>query len=142
MAQIYKVLKDFELAGEAVRSGQEVVCRAREAEDLQKQGFLAPVDRELDPNDDKDAALLAKCEKRADDRHAKITGQEAERDAAAHDREVEKDKRREERAARVAELVPADENYNAEFAKLPDDKQEELLAQLEADAQPRSKPKP
>ena len=39
MTQIFKVLKDFELDGEAVRSGQEVVCRAREAEKLQKEGY-------------------------------------------------------------------------------------------------------
>lgn len=102
MTQIFKVLKDFELDGEAVRSGQEVVCRAREAEKLQKEGYLATVDRELDPNEPNDAALIAKSDSRAGKRHDEIKETEAAKDVAREERETEKD---EVRVAKVAEAV-------------------------------------
>lgn len=102
MTQIFKVLKDFELDGEAVRSGQEVVCRAREAEKLQKEGYLATVDRELDPKVKKDADLIAKSDARAGKRHAEIKDTEAAKDELREEREIEKDA---VRAAKVAEAV-------------------------------------
>lgn len=102
MTQIFKVLKDFELDGEAVRSGQEVVCRAREAEKLQKEGYLATVDRELNPKDKKDAALIAKSDARAGKRHDEIKNTEAVKDEEREKRETEKD---EVRAAKVKEAI-------------------------------------
>jgi len=98
MTQIFKVLKNFELDGEPVRIGQEVVCRAREAEALQKQGFITPSDRELDPAEPKDAELIAKSKSRAERRHSEITGAEAQRDEEKNEREIEKDV---DRVARV-----------------------------------------
>jgi len=128
MTQIFKVLKDFELDGEAVRSGQEVVCRAREADKLQKEGFVAPVDRELDPKDPKDAALIAKSDARAGKRHAEIKETEAAKDVAREERETEKDAVRaaklKEAIALTAILEPEDvaPDVIAKFEAMPDEK--------------------
>jgi hypothetical protein len=116
MTQVFKVLKNFELDGEAVRSGKEVVCRAREAEKLQKEGFITPSDRELDPADPKDAELITKSNERAGRRHAEIKENIAERDAEKEEREVGKDVdrvARVEKAKVLAEKVGRTEDVEA-----------------------------
>ena len=116
MTQVFKVLKNFELDGEAVRSGQEVVCRAREAEKLQKEGFITPSERELDPKDKNDAELIAKSNGRAEKRHTEITENTAERDAEKEEREVGKDVERiakVEKAKVLAEKVGRTEDVEA-----------------------------
>lgn len=116
MTQIFKVLKDFELEGEAVRSGQEVVCRAREADKLQKEGYLAPVDRELDPNDKKDADLIAKSDARAGKRHDAIKEEDNSREEARQEREAEKDA---VRKAKVEEAVALRKQLEPDFISEP-----------------------
>lgn len=101
MTQVFKVLKPFEFENREVILGEEIVCRAREAEPLQKGGFITPSDRELDPNDKKDAELIAKSDKRAQDRHADIVAGEASKDVARDERETAND------AAKAAEAAPA-----------------------------------
>lgn len=116
MTQVFKVLKNFELDGEAVRSGQEVVCRAREAEKLEKEGFITPSERELDPNDKNDAALIAKSDERAGKRHAEIKENTTERDAEKEEREVGKDVERVarlEKAKVLAEKIGRTEDVEA-----------------------------
>jgi len=105
MTQIFKVLKDFELDNEQVRSGQEVVCRAREAEKLVKEGFVAPVQRELDPADKKDAALIAKSDARAGKRHDGIVSDQEAREESKNEREAEKDAKHTERVTVAKELA-------------------------------------
>lgn len=116
MTQVFKVLKNFELDGEVVRIGQEVVCRAREAEKLQKEGFITPSTRELDPADKKDAELIAKSDGRAEKRHNEIKENTAERDAEKEEREVGKDVdriARVEKAKVLAEKVGRTEDVEA-----------------------------
>lgn len=116
MTQVFKVLKEFELDGEKVRSGQEVVCRAREAEKLQKEGFITPSDRELDPAEPKDAELISKSDDRAGKRHAEIQDSTTEREAEKHEREVGKDVdriARVEKAKMLAEKVGRTEDVEA-----------------------------
>lgn len=134
MSKIFKVLKEFEFEGEVVKIGTEIVCRSREAEKLESDRFIAPSDRELDPNDKKDQALLAKCEDRAQKRHDGITAEMSAREEKKNEREAELDAKRAERMIKLASLIPDDPDYAGEFAKLPDDKQEEILAKLEEDA--------
>lgn len=104
--QVYKVLKEFELNNELVKSGEEVAVRAREAEKLMKEGFLTPSDRELDPNEPKDKALIDKCSKAAKDKHDENFSEEkAEaRQAEVDEREAQRD---EEEAAKAAEAAEA-----------------------------------
>lgn len=101
MTQVFKVLKPFEFENREVMLGEEIVCRAREAEPLMQNGFITTSDRELDPADKKDAELIAKSDKRAQDRHADIVAGEASKDMARDERETAND------AAKVAEAAPA-----------------------------------
>lgn len=147
MTQIYKVLKDFELDGESVRSGQEVVCRAREADKLQKEGFVVPVDRELDPKEPKDAALIAKSDARAGKRHDEITDAQAEQDAKREERELERDavraKKVEEAVSLMAVLDPEAEvpEIVAKFESMPDELLEKEIESMKA-AVPAEEEKP
>lgn len=139
MTQIFKVLKDFELDGEAVRSGQEVVCRAREAEKLQKEGYLATVDRELDPNEPKDAALIAKSDGRAGKRHDEIKSAESAKDVAREERETEKD---EVRAAKLKEAIDLhvtlepDAETRPDFMSMQDEKLDKEIETMKAAVPP------
>lgn len=142
MTQIFKVLKDFELNGEVVRSGQEVVCRAREAEKLQKEGYLATVDRELDPNEPNDAALIAKSDGRAGKRHDEIKETEAAKDVAREERETEKD---EVRAAKLKEAIALTAilepeavvpDVIAKFEAMPDEKLDKEIETMKAAVPP------
>jgi len=139
MTQIFKVLKDFELDGEAVRSGQEVVCRAREADKLQKEGFVAPVDRELDPEDKKDAALIAKSDTRAGKRHDEIKQTEAAQDTKREERELEKDT---VRAAKLKEAIDLhvtlepDAETRPDFMSMPDEKLDKEIESMKAAVPP------
>jgi hypothetical protein len=112
MTQVYKVLKDFELNNEQVRSGQEVACRAREAEKLMKEGFLIHSNRELDPNDKKDKELIDKCAKFAKEKHAENHGPEK---AEARQKEVdEREATRDEEEAAKAEAEEVTEEGDEE----------------------------
>ncbi len=135
MTQIFKVLKDFELDGEAVRSGQEVVCRAREAEKLQKDGYLAPMDRELDPKVKKDADLIAKSDKRAGKRHDEITNTEATKDEEREKRELEKDAIREdniERAIALHTMLEPEAETRPDFKEMNDKQLEKEIEAMES----------
>lgn len=142
MTQIFKVLKDFELDGEAVRSGQEVVCRAREAEKLQKEGYLATVDRELDPKEKKDADLIAKSDARAGKRHDEIKSAESAKDVAREERETEKDAVRaaklKEAIALTAILEPEAvvSDVIAKFEAMPDEKLDKEIETMKAAVPP------
>ena len=142
MTQIFKVLKDFELDGEAVRSGQEVVCRAREAEKLQKEGYLATVDRELDPKVKKDADLIAKSDARAGKRHDEIKSAEADQDTKREEREAEKD---EVRATKIKEAIALTAilepeavvpDVIAKFETMPDEKLDKEIETMKAAVPP------
>lgn len=114
MAQIYKALVEFELEGKKVGIGEEVVLRAREGEELVKQGTVASVDRELDPETEKDAALLAQCDERAETKHDEMTTAEETREEMSSEREVENDKV--EEAAKADEAAKVEEEKATEEA--------------------------
>jgi hypothetical protein len=147
MTQIYKVLKDFELDGEAVRSGQEVVCRAREADKLQKEGFVVPVNRELDPKEPKDAALIAKSDARAGKRHDEIKDTQAAQDIKREERELEKDEVRAKKVEEAVSLMAVLEpeavvpDVVAKFEAMPDDHLDKEIEAMKA-AIPAEEEKP
>ena len=95
MSQVYKVIVPFEFEGRQVKRGEEIVLRSREAEAMVKDNTVAPVDRELDPKDEKDAALLAQCDGRAKARHDGIKAETEQREEKVDERETEKDAVRE-----------------------------------------------
>lgn len=105
MAQIYKVLADFELDGVAVRKGEEIACRAREAEKLILEKKLAVSDRELDLNEPKDIALKAAADSRASKRHSELKDTEESRETAKDEREAENDTLRGEKVEKAKELA-------------------------------------
>ncbi len=74
-----------------VKIGEEIVCRDREAEPLQRDGFITPSDRELDPNEPKDKEMIEKCDSRAKRRHADIVASQATRERQEPEEPVEDD---------------------------------------------------
>lgn len=135
MAQIYKVLADFELDGVAVRRGDEIACRAREAEKLILEKKLAVSDRELDLNDPKDIALKAAADARASKRHEGITKTESERETAKNEREAEKDEARKEKLGVVSTLLiqkKGDPEVPADVVAMTEEELDKHITDLEA----------
>lgn len=131
MAQIYKALVEFEFEGKKVGIGEEVVLRAREGEELIKAGQVVSVDRELDPETEKDAALLAQCEERAETKHEEMKTNEEVRSELSSERETEKD------AAEEAEK--AEEAAATEKVKTEEEKVTEPVAEAPAVTTPKGR---
>lgn len=105
MAQIYKVLEDFEFNGVVQKRGEEIACRAREAEKLIREKKLIPSQRELDPSDPKDAALKAEADKRATDKNKELNDDADTREQSKTEEQGKKDEVRGEKVAKATELA-------------------------------------
>lgn len=105
MTQIYKVLEDFEFDGVVRKRGEEIACRAREGEKLMREKKLAPSERELDPNDPKDAALKAEADKRASDKNKELNDDAEAREDAKTEEQGKKDEVRAEKVTKATELA-------------------------------------
>ena len=135
MSQVFKVLEEIELDGNIVKAGTEVVCRAREAEKLLKQGKIVASNRELDPKDNKDAVLIAECNKRASDRHAEITGNEDERKQGKAERNEASDVLREEKvkkAVQMHNLITGEAESLAPFESMSDAELDKRIEEMSA----------
>lgn len=135
MAQIYKVLADFELDGVAVRAGEEIACRAREAEKLILEKKLTVSDRELDLNDPKDIALKAAADKRASTRHEGITKTEEARETAKNEREAANDEARKEKLGVVSTLLiqkQGNPDIPEDVAGMNEEELDKKIAELES----------
>lgn len=135
MAQIYKVLVDFELDGIAVQRGEEIACRAREAEKLVLENKLAVSERDLDLNDPKDIALKAAADARASKRHDGITKTESDRETAKNEREAGNDEARKEKLGVVSTLLiqkKGDPEVPADVVGMTEDELNKHITDLEA----------
>lgn len=133
MAQIYKVLEDFELDGVAVKAGEEIACRAREAEALIKVKKLVVSERELDLNDPKDIALKAAADMRADKKNKDLNDVEASKEDAKNAREAEKDAVRGEKVTKATELATQKHGeVDSAIEGMTEDELDKTIADLEA----------
>lgn len=126
MTQIYKVIKPVEIGNKTYRLGEEVALKAREAEELMQDGFLANTrngfpdtaaadakkegkqpeqSREPDMADEKDKAMVDEANARAEQKHDDLKEAEAEKDAAKDEREAEKDNALAAKRAEALELA-------------------------------------
>lgn len=135
MAQIYKVLEAFELDGVAVKAGEEIACRAREAEVLIKEKKLAVSDRELDLNDPKDMALKAAADKRAEKKNKDLNDADSARETAKNDREAERDAVRKEKLGTISTLLiqkKGDPEVPADVVGMQEEELDKVIADLES----------
>lgn len=135
MAQIYKILEDFELDGVMRKRGEEIACRAREAEKLMREKKLAPSERELDPKDPKDAALKAEADKRATDKHKELNDDAAAREDAKTEEQGKKDDVRAEKLGTVSTLLiqkKGEAELPPNFEGMTEEELDKTIADLEA----------
>lgn len=133
MAQIYKVLEDFEFDGVVRKRGEEIACRAREAEKLIREKKLIPSKRELDPNDTKDAALKAEADKRATDKNKELNDDAEARKDAKTEEQGKKDEVRGEKVAKATELsIKKRGEPHAAIEGMTEEELDKEIANLEA----------
>lgn len=135
MAQIYKVLEDFELGGVMRKRGEEIACRAREAEKLIREKKLIPSQRELDPNDPKDAALKAEADKRASDKNKELNDDAEAREDAKTEEQGKKDEVRAEKLGTVSTLLiqkKGEAEVPADVAAMTEDELDKVITDLES----------
>lgn len=133
MAQIYKVLEDFELDGVMRKRGEEIACRAREGEKLVREKKLAHSERELDPNDPKDAALKAEADKRAADKNKELNDDADARETAKTEEQAKKDEVRAEKVAKATEFSTQKRGeVDPAIEGMTEDELDKTIADLEA----------
>ena len=132
MAQVYKALKEFEFDGRTVKIGEEIVCRAREGEELLKKKLVQTQDRELDPKDD--AHLIKQMEERGERRRSGIRDTDADREAKKEERESETDARRAEKIGKAKSLVEDDGENHAAFDRMTEEELDATIEKLESAA--------
>lgn len=106
--QLYKILQPFEFDNKQRKIGEEIVCSAREGEELMKKKLVTMADKELDPDNPRHQPLMKEASARKEAKHAELQADKEAREEAKNDREGEKDeklaKKREETVALAKEL--------------------------------------
>lgn len=89
--QLYKVVTQFDFDNKSRKLGDEIVCSAREGEELIKKKLVVPADKELDPKNPAHKPMLKEARDRKEAKHTALKEKEAAKAIAKQEREEKVD---------------------------------------------------